>query len=165
MRLYRASAALCRRCPAFGVRTKDRRHGRALETGPHDVVLRSHRAWMSTEETKKEYKQRKQLVEPVIGIIKEQQAGRRFLLRSRAKVVAEWTMLATAFNLRTLWRTWRSRTRPQGAGDCVNSEFSTYRSVVAGIIGSALEILPMLRTYTQPPSPGGLAFRAPQSNI
>ena len=53
---------------------------------------------------KEVYKLRKQLVEPVFGIIKEP-SGRRFLLR--ANVAAEWTVLATAFNLRTLWRVWR----------------------------------------------------------
>ena len=47
-------------------------------------------------------------VEPVFGIIKEQQGARRFLLRGLVNVAAEWTMLATAFNLRTLWRVWRS---------------------------------------------------------
>ena len=51
---------------------------------------------------------RKQLVEPVFGIIKEQQGARRFLLRGLVNVAAEWTMLATAFNLRTSWRVWRS---------------------------------------------------------
>ena len=30
-------------------------------------------------------------------------------LAGRVNVAAEWTMLATAFNLRTLWRAWRSR--------------------------------------------------------
>ena len=50
---------------------------------------------------------RKQLVEPVFGIIKEQLAARRFLLRGFANVSAEWTLLGTAFNLRTLWRVWR----------------------------------------------------------
>ena len=44
MRLYRASGAVCRACPAFGVCTTDGRHGRALEIGPHDAALRSHRA-------------------------------------------------------------------------------------------------------------------------
>ena len=34
MRLYRGSGALCRACPAFGVCTTDRHHGRALEVGP-----------------------------------------------------------------------------------------------------------------------------------
>ncbi len=165
MRLYRGSAALCRKCPAFGVCTKDRRHGRALEIGPHDQVLRSHRDWMCTDEAQKKYKQRKQLVEPVFGIIKEQQAGRRFLLRSRAKVAAEWTMLATAFNLRTLWRAWRSRTGPRWRVGCANGEVSTYRSILAGIIGSVLKLLPLLRTDLQSLSPGVLASRPPQSNI
>ena len=109
MRLYRASGAVCRACPAFGVCTTDKRHGRALEIGPHDAALRRHRAWMSTEEAKRAYKQRKQLVEPVFGILKEQQQARRFLLRGLANVAAEWTLLATAFNLRTLWRIWRAQ--------------------------------------------------------
>ena len=109
MRLYRASGAVCRACPAFGFCTTDRRHGRALEIGPHDAALLRHRAWMSTEEAKRAYKQRKQLVEPVFGIIKEQQQARRFLLRGLPNVAAEWTLLATAFNLRTLWRIWRAQ--------------------------------------------------------
>ena len=109
-------------------------------------------------------------MEPVFGIIHLRAAGHGAkipTLRGRAKVAAEWTMLATAFNLRTLWRAWRSRTRPQGAGDCVNSQFSTYRSVLTRIIGSALEILALLRIDLQPPSHGGLAFRwrIPQSLI
>ena len=119
IRMYRASGSVCRECPAFGVCTKDGTHGRGLEVGPHDVALRHHRAWMETEEAKQAYGLRKQLVEPVFGIIKEQLGARRFLLRGLANVKAEWTVLATAFNLRTLWKAWRSRVRlsiqiPQG---------------------------------------------------
>jgi hypothetical protein len=44
-------------------------------------------------------------VEPAFGIIKEQQAGRRFLLRGLDNVRAEWSLLAVAFNLRMLMRT------------------------------------------------------------
>ena len=55
------------------------------------------------------YRLRKQLAGPVFGIIKEQQGARRFLLRGLANVSAEWTVLATAFNLRTLWKAWRFR--------------------------------------------------------
>ena len=62
---------------------------------------------MSTSAAREAYKLRKQLVEPVFGIIKEQQGARRFLLRGLVNVAAEWTMLATAFNLRPLWRVWR----------------------------------------------------------
>ncbi len=47
-------------------------------------------------------------IEPVFGIIKEQQGARRFLLRGLTNVAAEWTMLATAFDLCNLWRVWSS---------------------------------------------------------
>ena len=117
MRLYRASGAVCRACPAFGSCTTDGRHGRGLEIGPHDAALRAHRAWMATRDAQHRYAQRKHLVEPVFGIIKEQQAARRFLLRGLANVAAEWALLATAFNLRTLWRLWRAPpTEPAGWG-------------------------------------------------
>ena len=104
--LYRASGAVCRAWPAFRACTRAKEIGRSLAIGPHDAVLRGHRAWMSTSAAKEAYGLRKQLVEPVFGIIKEQQGARRFLLRGLANVAAEWTMLATTFNLRTLWRVW-----------------------------------------------------------
>jgi transposase len=106
IRLYGAGAEVCRECSAFGVCTKDRRQGRRLEVGPHESVIQEHRHWMATHEAKGLYKLRKELVEPVFGILKEQQGGRRFLLRGLAKVRAEWDLLAAAFNLRTLWRVW-----------------------------------------------------------
>ena len=114
-RVYRAPWKVCRSCPAFGVCTKSKR-GRSIAIGKHDAILRGHRAWMSSDTAKEAYKLRKQLVEPVFGIIKEQQRARRFLLRGLANVAAEWTFLATAFNLRTLWKAWRSRgfTFPNG---------------------------------------------------
>ena len=109
MRLYRASGAICRACPAFGTCTRDARHGRGIEVGPHDAPLRSHRALMATDDARQVYKQRQQLVEPVFGIIKEQQGARRFLLRGVDNVRAEWSLLAIAFNLRTLWRAWHGQ--------------------------------------------------------
>ncbi len=107
MRLYRASGAVCRVCPSYGICTRDGSHGRGLEVGPHEALLRRHRVWMSTEEAKEGYKQRMQLPEPAFGILKEQQGARRFLLRGIVNVSAEWVLLATSFNLRTLWRIWR----------------------------------------------------------
>ena len=88
--------------------TKSKEFGRSVTIGPYDAALRRHRVWMSTNnEAREVYKRRKPLVEPVFGIIKEQLAARRFLLRGFANVSAEWTLLGTAFNLRTLWRVWR----------------------------------------------------------
>ena len=109
-RRYQAPRAVCRACPAYGVCTKAVRVGRTVTMGPRDALLRRHRAWMSTDRVREAYRQRQQLVEPVFGIIKEQQAARRFLLRGLMNVAAEWTLLTTAFNLRTLWRIWRCHT-------------------------------------------------------
>ena len=39
--------------------------------------------------------------------------ARRFLLRGIVNVSAEWVLLATSFNLRTLWRIWRDWGRPR----------------------------------------------------
>ncbi len=106
VRVYRGRGAVCRDCPAFGLCTKDHRQGRSLNISPLAAVRQAHRAWMATDEAKERYRRRKELVEPVFGMLKEQQAGRRFLLRGLAAVQAEWSLLATTFNLRTLARIW-----------------------------------------------------------
>ena len=111
-RIYRASRTVCRACQAYGVCTKDVHAGRALWIGPTDTLLRKHRQWMATEEAQTLYAQRKVLPEPVFGILKEQLGARRFLLRGLANVRAEFVLLATAFNLRTLWRIWTSQRPP-----------------------------------------------------
>lgn len=49
------------------------------------------------------YKLRKQTVEPVFGIIKEVMGFRRFLLRGRAKVALEWTLVCVSDNLKRMF--------------------------------------------------------------
>jgi hypothetical protein len=49
------------------------------------------------------YRLRKQTVEPVFGIIKEVMGFRRFLLRGRAKVSLEWTLVCLSYNLKRLF--------------------------------------------------------------
>lgn len=107
MRVYRGEAAVCRNCPAFGVCTTDRHQGRALEVGVHEAALCAHRVWMTTEEASALAQQRKTLIEPVFGVLKDELGARRFRLRGEANVRAEWTLLATAFNLRTCVRLWQ----------------------------------------------------------
>ena len=108
-RMYQAPKDTCQACPVAGACLTRGSPSRSLAIGPYDAALRRHRAWMATDEARSAFKERKQLVEPVFGIIKEQQGVRRFLLRGVGNVTAEWTLLATAFNLRTLWRVWRTR--------------------------------------------------------
>ena len=109
-RVYRIeSASICRDCPAFGVCTTNALYGRTVEIGIHEAALRRHRSWMATEEAKRAYRRRMALVEPLFAILKNQLGARRFTLRGMDNVKAEWTMVATAFNLRTLWRVWRNQ--------------------------------------------------------
>jgi len=74
---------------------------------------------MDTDTARRMYARRKVLSEPTFGILKEQLGARRFLLRGLANVISEFALLATAFNLRTLWRAWRCRWRPPATeGTC-----------------------------------------------
>ena len=50
------------------------------------------------------YRRRPALVEPVIGILKEQRGMRRFRLRGLSKVGVEVALTCTAFNLTRMWR-------------------------------------------------------------
>lgn len=50
------------------------------------------------------YRQRKAIVEPVIGVLKEQRGMRRFVRRGLAQVAVELALAATAYNLTRLWR-------------------------------------------------------------
>jgi len=55
------------------------------------------------------YRRRQALVEPVIGILKEQRGMRRFRLRGLSKVGVEVALACTAFNLTRMWRRAASR--------------------------------------------------------
>lgn len=110
-RQYRASGETCQQCQAFGTCTQNKK-GRILEIGPHDAALRRHRELMATQKAQEIYSLRKQLPEPVFGIIKEQMRLRRFLTRGWANVKAEATIVATAFNLRTLHKAWKRQMEP-----------------------------------------------------
>jgi transposase len=108
IRKYRASKLACAACPVRAACTKAATKGRSITIGPDDALLRRHRAFMATDAAKDAYRRRKTLPEPVFGILKEQQAARCFLLRGLPNVRDEWSLLATAFNLRTLARLWQA---------------------------------------------------------
>ncbi len=59
---------------------------------------------LRTPEGRAVYQQRKTVVEPVFGQIKEQRGFRRFLLRGLANVAAEWKLICATHNLLKLFR-------------------------------------------------------------
>ena len=50
------------------------------------------------------YQRRKALVEPVIGVLKQQRGMRRFARRGLSQVAVELALAATAYNLTRIWR-------------------------------------------------------------
>lgn len=108
--IYRSTGKICRKCPSFGICTRNKIYGRELQVGLYDAEIKRHREWMKTAEARETYKHRKEIIEPSFGIIKEVMGIRRLLLRGLANVRAEVMVLALAFNLRTLygvWKTWK----------------------------------------------------------
>ena len=62
----------------------------ASATFAAEVAKRRRRAW---------YKKRKGMVEPVIGILKEQRGMRQFQRRGQPAIAVEWVLAAIAYNL------------------------------------------------------------------
>jgi transposase len=108
VRVYRGGARVCPACPAFGRCTTDQTRGRALAISPDDATLKRQRELRASPAAQALYKRRRETIEPTFGIIKEQQAGRRLLLRGLSNACSEWSLLAVAFNLKTLARVWKA---------------------------------------------------------
>lgn len=65
--------------------------------------LRKMNEKMTSENGRKIYSLRKQTVEPVFGIIKEQMGFRRFNLRGLKKVEGEWNLVLLSYNMKKIW--------------------------------------------------------------
>ena len=63
---------------------------------------------LRTKKGRAEYRQRKTIVEPVFGQTKEARGFRRFHLRGRVKVTAEWHLECAVHNLAKLFRSGRA---------------------------------------------------------
>ena len=59
---------------------------------------------LTTKHGRAEYRRRKVIVEPVFGQMKEARGFRRFRLRGRVKVTAEWHLVCAVHNLAKLFR-------------------------------------------------------------
>lgn len=57
---------------------------------------------MEREESKAQYRKRKQTVEPVFGTLKKWMGFTQFQLRGHEKVTGEWNLLALAYNIKRL---------------------------------------------------------------
>ena len=156
--VYRASRTVCRACPAFGICTSDKHAGRALWISSSDDLLRKHRQWMKTDEALALYARRKVMSEPTFGILKDQMNVRRFLLRGLTNVNAEFNLLATAFNLRTLWRVWSTFKKASDKvktkipdGLATSNKFTDFSALILGGIHFEFRLKVFLRFLRQAP--------------
>ena len=69
----------------------------------HAVLLRM-RSKLASPPGRALYRRRKAIVEPVIGILKEQRGIRRFRMRGLRKVAVELALATTALNLTRMWQ-------------------------------------------------------------
>jgi len=101
-RLYATFAGDCRNCPLRERCISAKGKRRELYVSDHAELTRQMRARMETDEGKAAMRARAATVEPVFGVIKSVLGLRQFLLRGLAGARIEWTLCATALNLRKL---------------------------------------------------------------
>ncbi len=95
---------VCPACPRRSECTRSKyRHVELLLADP---VMERMRARMKTAMGQRAMAIRRQTVEPVIGILKEQLGFRRFHLRGLEKVKGEFALLCGAFDLKKLHQLW-----------------------------------------------------------
>jgi hypothetical protein len=97
-------------------------HGHAMPTAPRGrppaglSVAERMRRTVRTKRGRRLYAQRKAIVEPVFGQIKQGRGFRQCLLRGLRKVRGEWALICTTHNVLKLWTALRHRRRRPGEG-------------------------------------------------
>jgi transposase len=96
-----------RECPGRAACSADRQ-GRQIEISPYHQALARQRAKQQDPEKQKLLRQRKTIVEPVFGVIKQARGFRRWTVRGLANVRTQWALICTAFNLRKMYKAWEA---------------------------------------------------------
>ena len=78
--------------------------GGRLKQRACDPAHRRMRRKLRSPEGGRRYRRRREIVEPMWGLLKEQRGMRRFRMRGLAKVAIEFSLATTALNLTRLWR-------------------------------------------------------------
>ena len=101
-RLYATGAGDCRGCPLRARCLSAKAKRRELYISEHAELTRRMRERLDTDEGRSAMSRRGQTVEPVFGVFKSVLGLRQFLLRGLSGARVEWTLCATALNLRKL---------------------------------------------------------------
>ena len=144
-RVYRSAAAACAACPWAAQCLSKGRRTRTVERGPDDAVREAMAAKVRTPAGAALYRQRKGIVEPVLGILKEVLGFRQFSRRGLAAATSEFTLLALAYNIKILARgTPRAAPAPRGAPAAGIVEPRGALERCAALLGRAQRLLSVL---------------------
>lgn len=92
----------CHECPFQKDCVKGKSGKRTITRSESDPIREAMRTKVQSDEGKAIYRQRKAIVEPAWGEMKEVQGFRQFHLRGEAKVKGEFVLLSLSYNLRKL---------------------------------------------------------------
>lgn len=111
-RVYRCRA--CGQCPVRDQCTRNR-HGRTITRGAYEEHRQEQRAQRDQPHMQRLLRRRKAIIEPLFGHIKHNQDFRRWSARGLWHARAQWSMLCTTKNLKTIFRAWRTWGTPAPA--------------------------------------------------
>jgi hypothetical protein len=97
----------CRDCPVRAACTGDPK-GRQIEVWPHTAVVQRMRQRLQEPAPAALYAQRREIIEPRFGQIKQHEGFRRWTVWGLEKVRTQWALLCATLNLRVLYRRWRA---------------------------------------------------------
>ncbi len=101
LRLYKGVS--CKTCPNHNHCTKRKDGIRSVKMYPFEKERKEMAKKMQTQKAKKVYKERKEVVERIIGHYKENLGFRDFLTRSLDTVKNEFNLVCAAHNLKKIW--------------------------------------------------------------
>ena len=107
----------CLKCEHQRLCTKQKDGIRLLKVFPHEVHCNAMSGKMKMPVAKEIYKLRQQIVEPVIGDIKENKGLRTFLTRGINPVRSEFNLACAAVNLKKIWGYLKGRGKPPKEGN------------------------------------------------
>ncbi len=127
VRIYRGQG--CLECDNQNLCTKQKDGIRLLKMFPHEVHCNMMTARMNTPSAKEVYKLRQQIVEPVIGDIKENKGLRTFLTRGIDAVRTEFNLACSAVNLKKIWKYMKGQGRPLKNGGFLAPKLSYLKTL------------------------------------
>jgi transposase len=104
VKVYRCNNKAC----AYRKLCSNEKNGRCIERSPYEDALESQIKKQSCDKKRGLLQKRKYIVEPVFGWIKSNNKFFRWTYRGHKSVEAQWQLICSVINLKTLYKKWKS---------------------------------------------------------